>query len=137
MPTGETRPAPQRGFTYLWLLFFVALSAAALAGVGTRWQAAAQRERERELHFRSQAFARAIASYRAQAPAQWPRTVQDLLQDRRGPRTLHHLRQFYPDPYTQQTDWVLVPAPEGPGFMAVRSRVLPAEADTAPSAPRT
>lgn len=117
---------PQRGFTYLFVLFLVALTSAALAALGQAWSQAAQRERERELQFRGEAIAAAIASYQKASPnrqADLPATLDELLEDRRGPRVLHHLRQRYADPFTGQADWVLVsPVPELPRFNAVRSR---------------
>lgn len=126
MQAGDWRPARQRGFTYLWLLFFVAISSATLASVGQSWRVASQRERERELEFRGNAYARAIASYvRAgggDAQRRYPARIEDLLLDRRGPRSIHHLRQAYADPFTGQVDWILVRAPGGDGFLAVRSQ---------------
>lgn len=142
----RVRPAGSRGFTYLGLLFFVAISAAALAALGTRWSTAVQREKERELEFRGREIARAIANYlragqglpssvtastqdlsgsgTAVLPrSRYPRSLEDLLRDERGPQARHHLRRAYVDPFTGRADWVLVPAPEDPqGFQAVHSR---------------
>ena len=120
-------PTPARGFTYLGLLFFVALTAAALAALGQSWSTAGQRERERELEFRGEELARAIQSYAkvsgAGAQPQYPQSLQDLLIDRRGSKTRHHLRRAYTDPFTGQADWVLVPEPGQPqAFSAVHSR---------------
>jgi type II secretory pathway pseudopilin PulG len=129
----------QRGFTYLGMLFFVAITAAALAALGQSWSTATQREKERELEFRGREIARAIASYRqVAAPAGnssdaaagtgtgtglYPRSLADLLIDARGPQPRHHLRRAYVDPFTGQADWVLVAAPGDPqGFHAVHSR---------------
>ena len=135
MRTGSRRP---QGFTYLGMLFFVAITAAAMAALGQSWSTAAQRERERELEFRGQEIARAIASYlkagvpvapgqeaaaAAGAVGSHPRSLDDLLVDRRGIKPRHHLRRAYVDPMTGKPDWVLVPAPTDPqGFHAVHSR---------------
>lgn len=133
MRTGSRRP---QGFTYLGMLFFVAITAAAMAALGQSWSTAAQRERERELEFRGQEIARAIASYlkagASVAPGQdaaagvvggHPRSLDDLLVDRRGIKPRHHLRRAYADPMTGKPDWVLVPAPTDPqGFHGVHSR---------------
>jgi type II secretory pathway pseudopilin PulG len=120
----------QRGFSYLAVLFLVALTAAGLATLGQAWRTAAQRERERELAFRGGEIARAIASYQragAVEPAPYPASLRDLLEDVRGPRVRRHLRRLYVDPFTGQADWVLVPDPVNPSrFRAVHSR-----ADTA------
>jgi type II secretory pathway pseudopilin PulG len=129
-----------RGFTYLGMLFFVAITAAALAALGQSWQTAVQREKERELAFRGQEIARAIDGYlRVGVPAEpgaaaaqgdpatragaYPRSLADLLSDGRGPKPRHHLRRAYADPFTGKADWVLVAAPGDPaGFHGVHSR---------------
>lgn len=116
----------QIGFTYLGLLFFVAISGAALAGLGQLWSTAAQRERERELEFRGEEIARAIARYAKATPSgmpRYPNTLEDLLLDVRGPKPLHHLRRLYTDPFSGKPDWVLMPEASQPGaFSGVRSR---------------
>ncbi len=115
----------QRGFGYLGLLFFIALTAAALGALGQRWSTAAQRERERELLFRGQAIVRAIESYAAATPQRpaYPQRLEELVEDRRSLRLRHHLRQLYADPFTGEADWELIPAPgPAPGILGVRSR---------------
>jgi type II secretory pathway pseudopilin PulG len=110
-----------RGFTYLGLLFFVAITAASLAALGQSWSTAMQRERERELEFRGEEIARAIASYVLASPGspqQYPEKLSDLLVDRRGAKTRHHLRRAYLDPFTGQADWILVPEQSLPGALA-------------------
>ena len=106
----------QRGFTYLWLLLALAVGAAGLAALGERASMAVQREREAELMFRGAQIASAIAAYRAATPGttpQLPAALKDLLDDRRSERPLHHLRQLYADPFTGQTDWVLLTTEDG------------------------
>ena len=118
----------ERGFSYLGLLFFVAITAAALAALGHAWSTAAERERERELEFRGNEIARAITRYAAinpdpLAPPAYPTSFEDLLNDRRGATIRHHLRRAYTDPFTGAVDWVLVPEPASPKrFNAVHSR---------------
>jgi type II secretory pathway pseudopilin PulG len=120
----------QRGYSYLAVLFLVALTAAGLAALGQAWSTASQREKERELEFRGGEIARAIAAY-AQAtpnpPQQYPKRLEDLLVDERGFKPRHHLRRLYVDPFTGAADWVLVPEPGQPGaFGAVHSRSVQA-----------
>lgn len=114
------------GFTYLGMLFLVALTAAALAALGQAWRTQAQRDRELELEWRGAEIARAMASYAKATPippAQYPRNWDDLLVDRRGVAPRHHLRRLYVDPFTLEADWLLLPEPGQPGrFSAVRSR---------------
>jgi type II secretory pathway pseudopilin PulG len=111
------------------LLALLALLGASLAALGTAWTTAAHRERETELRFRGEQIQDAIRRYRAAvAPPTWPSTLDDLLEDRRGPEVRHHLRRLWTDPFTGRTDWVLIDAAatEGGGLdrriKGVRSR---------------
>lgn len=100
-----------RGFTYLWLLFVVALGGVALAALGQRQQTVQQREREAELRFRGDAIAKAIVSYMRQSPAganSLPQRLEDLLEDRRSGAVQRHLRRLYADPFTGKADWQLI-----------------------------
>lgn len=132
MPTGEVRRAtrlrrarpPQRGFTYLLLLFALAAGAAGLAALGERASAAVHRERERELIFRGSAIAEAIESYWSASPGEvktLPYALEELVEDRRGPRVLRHLRRVYADPFTGRADWLVVGSQDG-RIAGVRSR---------------
>ncbi|HTY04300.1 MAG TPA: type II secretion system protein [Rhodocyclaceae bacterium] len=108
--------AGQKGFTYLGLLFAIALMGLLLASAGQVWKVAAQREREEELLFIGQQFSTALASYRAATPGeskQWPRRLEDLVEDRRGPLPLRHLRKVYFDPFTGDREWGLIKVGEG------------------------
>jgi len=117
---------PQRGYSYLVVLFLVALTAASLARLGQAWSIAEQREREKELEFRGKAIAAAIASYQRSgrtSGTELPRSLDDLLDDRRGAGIRHHLRQRYVDPFTGEADWELMAAPsDASRFYGVRSR---------------
>jgi type II secretory pathway pseudopilin PulG len=128
LPRGSAarRRAAARGLTYLGVLFLVALTAAGLAALGKAWSTASQRERERELQFRGEAIAAAITSYQKatpKAPPELPRSLDDLLEDRRGVVIRRHLRQRYADPFTGEPDWELVTQDaDKTRFGAVRSR---------------
>ncbi|MBI4996110.1 MAG: type II secretion system protein [Rhodocyclales bacterium] len=107
--------AGQRGFTYIGLLFAIAFLALLTASAGEVWKSAAQREREEDLLFFGREFARAIAAYHAATPGQtkqYPLHLDDLLEDRRGPIVLRHLRKVYADPMTGRADWGLIKAGE-------------------------
>ena len=118
----------QRGFTYLAVLFLVALTAAGLAALGQSWSLRAQREREAELAFRGHEIADAVDAYLRANPGvvpAYPTRWQDLLEDKRTPVTRHHLRRLYADPFTGLADWELLPPPggaSGAAFAGVRSR---------------
>lgn len=104
------------GFTYIALLFIVALMGAALVGIGQIWHVQVQRDKEAELLFVGNQFRRAISLYYERAPGgarQYPKQLQDLLQDPRYPNVQRHLRKLYVDPMTRKAEWGLVRAPDG------------------------
>lgn len=113
------RQAPRRqgGFTFLLLLWWVALSGLMLAALAQGWQTAARREREAELVWRGEAFRQAIESYAsvpvAEGQARLPTRLEDLLEDRRSGTLQRHLRRIWPDPITGQTRWGLVLVGDG------------------------
>ncbi|MBT9493349.1 MAG: type II secretion system protein [Paucibacter sp.] len=111
MRTGRAGPADNRGFTYLWLLFVVALGGVALATLGQRQQTVQQREREAELRFRGDAIAKAIGAYVRASPAgsnSLPQRLEDLVEDKRSGKVQRHLRRLYTDPFTGRADWELI-----------------------------
>jgi len=70
-----------------------------------------QRERETELLFIGEQFRNAIASYAAATPAgaaRFPKSLADLLEDKRFPNVRRHLRRVYADPFTGAADWTLI-----------------------------
>lgn len=118
------RVRAQGGFTYLGLLFAVALAGLALAATGTVWSMERQRQREAELLFIGQQFRDAIASYYERSPGlvkRYPAKLDDLVKDGRFLMVQRHLRRVYVDPITGTHEWGLVAAPEG-GVMGVYSQ---------------
>lgn len=108
--TGTPR---QRGFTYLTMLFAVALVGLGLALAGEVWRTAVMREREAQLLHVGGQYRRAIELYYLSGPAQYPRALDDLLKDTRQARTERYLRKLYADPITGKTDWGLLKTPAG------------------------
>ncbi|MEW5893712.1 MAG: type II secretion system protein [Pseudomonadota bacterium] len=111
-------PPPHRsqGFTLVAILFAVAIAGTALALLGTVWHTQVKREKEAELLFVGDQYRRAIASYYQRGPGgvkHYPRKLEDLLEDRRFPTRVRHLRRLYPDPITGKAEWGLVRAPDG------------------------
>lgn len=120
------RPAPRRGFAFLFTLLLAALLGVSLVVATELDSTLAKRERERQLlqigHEFRQALARytvppgsaalpaAAASAAAGMPgaAQYPLQLDDLVLDRRLPRTVRHLRRIYVDPMTGKAEWGLV-----------------------------
>jgi type II secretory pathway pseudopilin PulG len=99
---------PQAGFTYVLVLFLVALVGLGLASVATVYTTLAKRERENQLLFVGQQFRDALESYAAQTPqgsVPFPKSLEELLRDPRYPVVKRHLRKLYVDPMTGTTDW--------------------------------
>jgi len=114
----------QRGFTYLVLLFMVAIMGAVLAATATVWHTLAQRDKEQELLYAGHAFRRAIGLYYERTPGtvkQYPKKLDDLLEDKRQISLARYLRKIYIDPLTASQKWGLVPGPGGT-IMGVYSR---------------
>ncbi|MEO8628251.1 MAG: type II secretion system protein [Betaproteobacteria bacterium] len=111
-----------RGYTYLLLLFLVAISGAALAGVAQVWHTYAQREKESELMFVGRQFQLAIESYYRASPGspQFPQSLDDLLKDQRFPGVRRHLRKIFVDPMTGKAEWG-IQRQEGIGIFGVHS----------------
>ena len=101
-------------------MLFVALLGAGLAAYGELASHAAQREKEAELLFRGEQYRDAIASY-YKKEQRYPKALQELLEDKRYPMPVRHLRELYRDPITGDEEWGLVEAPGG-GVMGVFSR---------------
>ena len=117
------RVCRQQGFTYLWVLFAVAILGVWLASAGVVWHFAQQREKERELLFVGSEYRDAIAQYYNHGPGgarQYPNELSDLLKDPRYLSTQRYLRRIYRDPMTWKSEWGLVKSSSG-GIMGVYS----------------
>lgn len=113
----------ERGFTYIWILFAVALAGIVLAAAGQLWQTEARREKEVELMFVGEQFRQAIGSYYESSPGmpkRYPDSQERLLFDDRFPIPKRHLRKIYFDPMTGKTEWGLIRKP-GIGIVGVHS----------------
>ncbi len=119
-PAGKARSS-QRGFTYAAVLAAVVIVGIAAELTYLSTARILQAEREAELLFRGQAYARAIASY-YRAHRSYPRSLDDLLADPHSPAK-RHIRALYPDPMAKGAGqaWLLIRAPDG-GIGGVASR---------------
>jgi type II secretory pathway pseudopilin PulG len=118
------RTRHESGFTYLALLFFVAVMGIVLAGGGMIWSISKRRDNERELLYVGNEFRQAIGSYYERTPGtvkRYPNSLNDLLKDNRHLGAVRHLRRIYPDPMMATADWGFVRAPDG-GIMGVYSQ---------------
>jgi type II secretory pathway pseudopilin PulG len=106
----------QAGVTYLYVLLMIAVLGAGAAAVAEVWVTHSQREREAELLFVGEQYRKAIGAYFESTPGaarQYPRSLEDLLRDRRYPVVRRYLRRIYADPMTGSPDWGIVKAPDG------------------------
>ncbi len=105
----------EQGFIYLWTMFAVTVAGIVLAGAGQTWQIKAQREKELELLFIGEEFREAIMSYfngaQGGGAKEYPDSLEQLLEDKRGASPIRHLRRIYLDPMTNTDDWGLVEEP--------------------------
>lgn len=107
--------AAEAGFTYLGVLLLIAVTGIALGSTVTLWSTQGLRERERDLLWVGSQYAQALRSYYRSSPglAQYPQTLDELLEDPRYPGIKRHLRQLYLDPITGSADWGLVRSIDG------------------------
>ena len=105
----------QEGFTYIGILFAVALVGTQLAVAGVIWSFAQDRQKERELLFVGEQFRTAISRYylNPQGPQkEYPKRLDDLVRDSRYPGTVRHIRKLYADPITGKVRWNLITTPD-------------------------
>ena len=97
------------GFVLLGLLIVLVLGGIGLMAAVDMWTLQRQREREAQLLFAGDQYRLAIQRYYYAAPPGSARTLPtslaELLEDRRYPQTVRHLRRLYPDPITGQAEW--------------------------------
>jgi type II secretory pathway pseudopilin PulG len=102
----------QKGFTYLMLLWWVAVSSILVTALAQSWQIETRRQREIELLYRGEQIRSAIESY-AKVPvaagvSPLPARLENLLEDTRSGVMKRHLRQVWLDPITGSAQWGLV-----------------------------
>lgn len=120
------KPAPcnQRGFTYVAVLVAMLMLALSTQAVMTYVSHQAQREREAELLRIGQAFVQAIGHYYQATPGsvkRYPKTLEDLIEDRRLVSVKRYLRRIYADPMTRKADWQIVASTDG-GIAGIHSK---------------
>src|SRR5436190_15330644 len=92
MSLGKTPAAgEERGYAMVALLVLMAVMAVALTAALPAWSTLARREREAELVFRGEQYARAITLFQRKYAGTFPPTLDVLVQER-------FLRKKYKDP---------------------------------------
>jgi type II secretory pathway pseudopilin PulG len=106
----------QGGFTYVWVLIAVAVTAGLLAVAMQSATDRARRERQIEYAWIVEQYRLAVQSYAQYeittggAPLQ---SLRQLVRDERGGVVRRHIRQLYPNPMTGRVDWQLRRGPNG------------------------
>jgi hypothetical protein len=106
----------QQGVAYLGLMFVVLFMGMMVGTYIESWSTTAQRERETALLWTGNEYRKAIRNYYELSPGgnkQYPKTLQELLEDKRFVTIQRHLRKPYLDPFTGKADWTLITDPNG------------------------
>jgi type II secretory pathway pseudopilin PulG len=97
------------GFTYLFMLFTLAILSIATLALGSLQHLARTRAEEAELLRIGGEFRQALSRYRDAHPSHaYPVSLDELLLDERSGVLRRHLRRIYVDPITRTAEWGLV-----------------------------
>ena len=122
----DRRKFADRGYAFLILMMALTILLISLTTALPDIYTANQREREEELIFRGNEYARAIMLYRRQFN-RFPSTVDDLVKKTNGYRFLRHA---YKDPMTKSGKWRFIHASAGGAVLD--SKTLPSAQPTNP-----
>ncbi|MGL5988060.1 MAG: autotransporter domain-containing protein, partial [Burkholderiales bacterium] len=98
----------QQGVAYLGLMFVVLFMGMMVGTYIESWSTTAQRERETALLWTGNEYRKAIRNYYELSPGgnkQYPKSLDDLLEDKRFVTVQRHLRQRYRDPLGSKDDY--------------------------------
>ncbi|WP_017902401.1 hypothetical protein [Pseudomonas asplenii] len=109
-----------RGAVFIGLLVAVAVIAVLMLETGTLWSTLLRREREAQLLAQGEEIRRAIGRY-YEVGQQYPKSLDDLLLDRRQPTVRRYLRRVYRDPLQPGVEWGIIAGP-GETVMGVFSQ---------------
>lgn len=101
----------ERGFTYVVVMFAVAVAAVAATRAMEGTAVFERQTREAELLYIGGLYRDAIVSYHDNSPGTlrtYPKKLEDLLEDDRTSTLRRHLRKIYRDPVTGDSNWGLV-----------------------------
>jgi type II secretory pathway pseudopilin PulG len=100
-----TRAAVEKGYVLLIVMMMATLLLISLAAAAPSIYVEGQREKEKELIFRGEQYARAIELFHAQFN-RYPTSVKELLHT----NNMSFLRRAYPDPMTKSGKWRFIHA---------------------------
>lgn len=95
----EVKSQKMRGFTYIWLMIFIAVMFVNLAIVAPVWRTIIKRDKEEELQYRLYSIRCGINIYKSKYN-KFPDSISELV-------TLKCLRRPFFDPMTAKLDWTL------------------------------
>jgi type II secretory pathway pseudopilin PulG len=101
----------QAGFSYLAILLIIFIMGLSLTLVSENIATHSKREKETQLLSIGQQFKLAIQSYYEKSPNDiktYPKSLEELVLDKRSLPFQKHLRQIYMDPMTRQKTWGLI-----------------------------
>lgn len=105
-PEAAPRPGNEKGYAFLILLLVLTLMLISLTAAVPDIMTQGRREREEELIFRGEQYARAIAAFHRRFN-RYPTSIKELLKRTNGYRFLRHA---YRDPMTPSGKWRLIHA---------------------------
>ncbi|MDN2700403.1 type II secretion system protein [Janthinobacterium sp. SUN100] len=114
----------ERGFSYVVVMFLVAVTAITSVRALENVQVSERRDKEAELLWRGMAYRNAIRDYYLDSPGtahSFPQQLSALLLDERFTRPRRPLRRLYRDPMTEDGNWGLVHNNDG-ALIGVYSR---------------
>ncbi|WP_137939777.1 type II secretion system protein [Chitinivorax sp. B] len=109
---------------YMWLVVILLVMSVLLGRTTEMAATQAERDREADLLYVGRLYREAIRSYIERSPGgakAYPKELADLVQDKRFPQPVRHLRKLYPDPITGSTEWGVLGAPGG-GILGIFSK---------------
>jgi hypothetical protein len=106
-PSGRSprRDVPEAGYILLIVMMMATLLLISLAAAAPSIYVEGQREKEKELIFRGEQYARAIMMFHEQFK-RYPSSIKELLHT----NNLSFLRKAYPDPMTRSGEWRFIHA---------------------------
>lgn len=112
------------GFTFLGLMFLIAVMGLLATAAASLWAFTSQRQKEADLLFVGRQYRLALSRFvaaHAREPQPYPTELRQLLGGGEQPVPTRYLRRLYFDPMTGSTEWGLVRTPQG-GITGIYSR---------------